>query len=186
MSRIRPGVTLVALTILVALALPGRAIASPPTFHDHFSDTFTDTICGVAVTVDVDINQVGRLVFDANGNVVEAMITGQASQTFTAANGKTVTINFAGQYRQESVSVDPVTGFVTFVESWRGLPEKISGATGAPLLRDAGFIRIASTFDFSGPEPVLVDRQILVNHGPHPEAESDFTLFCEVITQALA
>jgi len=49
------------------------------------------------------------------------------------------------------------------------------------LLRDAGLIVFATTFEgdeFISSETVLVK-------GPHPEAESDFALFCEVVTEAL-
>jgi hypothetical protein len=30
-----------------------------------------------------------------------------------------------------------------------------------------------------------ISSEVLVTKGPHPEADSDFTLFCEVITEAL-
>jgi hypothetical protein len=47
--------------------------------------------------------------------------------------------------------------------------------------RDAGLIVLRSTFD--GDE--LIDQEILVDKGPHPAAESDFELFCEIMPEAL-
>jgi hypothetical protein len=44
-------------------------------------------------------------------------------------------------------------------------------------------ITFADTFDLETGE--FISSETIVN-GPHPEAESDFTLFCEVITGALA
>lgn len=178
------------LGLLIAAAslalLPSTTLAAKPTFHDHFSETFPANVCGIDVTIELNINQVFSLVFDESGNVVDAKITGQGSAVFTAANGQSVTLKFAGQYRLESVTVDPDTGFVTFVESSVGLPERHSAPGQRTLLRDAGLFTIATTLDVSGPEEVVVDSQIIVNHGPHPEAESDFTLFCEVFTEALS
>jgi hypothetical protein len=31
----------------------------------------------------------------------------------------------------------------------------------------------------------FISSEIVVNKGPHPDADSDFTLFCEVISEAL-
>ena len=33
--------------------------------------------------------------------------------------------------------------------------------------------------------PGLISSEITVNKGPHPDLDSDFTLFCEVISEAL-
>lgn len=65
----------------------------------------------------------------------------------------------------------------------RGLPEKISTPHGPVLLRDAGIISFSDTVDISTGE--LISSDVLIK-GPHPEANSDFTLFCNVITADLA
>ena len=49
------------------------------------------------------------------------------------------------------------------------------------LNRDAGYIVFHDTFD--GDE--FISGEIVVNRGPHPQAESDFELFCEFMTDAL-
>jgi hypothetical protein len=51
------------------------------------------------------------------------------------------------------------------------LPEKIQTARGPGLTYDAG---IATLLTFDGDE--LVEEQIVVVKGPHPEADADFEL----------
>ena len=79
--------------------------------------------------------------------------------------------------------MDEQAGTITFLTSFKGLPEKIQTANGPVLLRDAGFVAFADTFDLETGD--FISTEIVVNKGPHPEADSDFTLFCEVISEAL-
>ena len=98
-------------------------------------------------------------------------------------NGKSIVISSAGQVTGPSPLVDEEAGTITFLTSFIGLPEKIQTAKGPVLLRDAGIITFADTFDLETGE--FISSEITVNKGPHPEADSDFTLFCEVISEAL-
>lgn len=50
-------------------------------------------------------------------------------------------------------------------------------------LRDAGIATFVDTFDLETGD--LISSEVIVE-GPHAELDSDFTLFCEVITEALA
>jgi len=50
------------------------------------------------------------------------------------------------------------------------------------LLRDAGVITFTDTFDLETGE--FLGTEVTVS-GPHPEAASDFNLFCETIVPAL-
>ena len=79
--------------------------------------------------------------------------------------------------------MDEEAGTITFLTSFIGLPEMIQTANGPVLLRDAGILTFADTFDLETGD--FISSEIVVNKGPHPEADSDFTLFCEVITGAL-
>ena len=79
--------------------------------------------------------------------------------------------------------MDEEAGTITFLTSYKGLPEKIHTANGPVLLRDAGIITFADTFDLDTGD--FISSEIVVNKGPHPEADSDFTLFCDVISEAL-
>jgi hypothetical protein len=75
---------------------------------------------------------------------------------------------------------------VTFIDTFKGLPEKLSIAGGPTLLGDAGVVTLATTFrplpngDFE-----FVFQTFSGEHGPHPDLESDFELGCEVLVPAL-
>jgi len=78
---------------------------------------------------------------------------------------------------------DEEAGTITFINSYKGLLEKIQTAQGPVLLRDAGLIAFADTFDLATGE--FLSEETIVNKGPHPEAGSDFTVFCGAISGAL-
>ena len=54
--------------------------------------------------------------------------------------------------------------------------------TGRPS-SDAGFVQFADTFDLATGDPI--SSEVVFIKGLHPDLESDFALFCEVITGAL-
>jgi hypothetical protein len=63
------------------------------------------------------------------------------------------------------------------------LPEKISArGAGGTVLRDAGVISFITTINLVTGE---VTNDVIVK-GPHPEANSGFTLFCSAVTSVLA
>ena len=62
-----------------------------------------------------------------------------------------------------------------------GLPESFRLPGGGKVTLDAGYIQFLDTFD--GDE--FLFGEVSVQHGPHPAADSDFELFCEVIPPAL-
>jgi hypothetical protein len=173
-----------ALLVAVVTALvvfPAPALAAQPIaqFHDHFTDSFSDEICGIAV--DVDLVVTDNFFLYADGTFKD---TSSFRATFTnPVNGKSVVVSSAGQVTGPPPVVDEEAGTITFLTSFTGLPEKIQTAQGAVLLRDAGLITFADTFDLETGE--FISSETIIK-GPHPEAESDFTLFCEVISGALA
>jgi hypothetical protein len=176
-------VVLVALVAAVVV-LPANALgAKPEIFHSHFSDTEDDVdVCGVTVDLVAEGVFTDKIFFDKEGNFVRFMSTGSATTTLTAENGKSVIIQNAGQFRDVAPLVDEEAGTITFITTFKGLPEKIKTAHGPVLLRDAGIIGFVDTFDLETGEFISSD---IIIKGPHPEAESDFALFCEVITEAL-
>jgi len=173
-----------ALLVAVVTALvflPTTALAAKPIaqFHDHFTDSFPDEICGIAV--DVDLMVTDNFFLLADGTFKD---TSSVKATFTnPENGNSVVVSNAGQVTGPPPVVDEEAGTITFLTSYKGLPEKIQTAHGAVLLRDAGIITFADTFDLETGE--FISSETIVNKGPHPEADSDFTLFCEVISGAL-
>jgi hypothetical protein len=175
---------LVALVTTLAI-IPGTALAaSPEVFHDDFSDTFENVdVCGVNVDVVSEGVFTDKAFFDQDGNFVRFMSTISGTNTLTADNGKSVVVRFSNQFTDIDPIVDEAAGTITFVTTFIGLPEMIKTPHGPVLLREAGFISFAETRDLDTFD--LISSEVIVK-GPHPDADSDFTLFCEVITAALA
>jgi hypothetical protein len=173
-------------TLLVALitalaVLPGSALGGKPVeqFHDHFTESFSDEICGIPVDVDLVVTDNFFLYADDSFKDTSSFMA-----TFTnPSNGKSVVISSAGLVSGPAPLVDEEAGTITFFTSFKGLPEKIQTANGRVLLRDAGVVTFADTFDLETGD--FISSEITVNKGPHPELDSDFTLFCEVISEAL-
>jgi len=181
LRQLIPRVGLVFVTL--ALALVPASLAANPTVN-HFTDsgTFTDNdFCGTGETV--------------NGSfavrVTEFLTPNQASTDYrntaegktyvtNPANGNTVIVHFAGPFTAKVIS-STANGF-TELDTNIGLPEQIKTAQGSVLSRDAGYIQFENTFDSDGN---FVSGQIVIDRGPHPEAEQDFALFCNVVTSAL-
>ena len=169
-----------AAALVTCALLPAAALAAQPVerFHDNFRDTFSDEICGIpvdGVAVGVD----NFFVF-ADGSFRD---TSSVRVTVTnPENGKSVTVSNAGQVTGTAI-VDEDAGTITFLTTFKGLPEKIQTRKGPVLLRDAGVITFVETFDLETGD--LVSTDVIIK-GPHPEAESDFEAFCDVVTPALS
>jgi len=183
MHWLTPKRTLVTAALIAGLAmLPATAFAGKPVerFHDRVTDSFSDVLCGIPV--DVELAGTNNFFLLADGDVKG---TGSFHTTVTnPANGTSVIISNAGQFTGAAPVVDEQAGTITFTATYKGLPEKIQTAHGPVLLRDAGVISFADTFDLQTGE--FISSETLVNKGPHPEAEGDFTRFCEVVGGALA
>ena len=172
-----------ALAVLVAAIaiVPATALGAKPVerFHSHFTESFSDELCGIEVDgVAVVTDNTFLYADESFKSTVSARVT------FTnPATGKSVILSNAGQISGAAPIVDEVAGTITFVITVKGLPEKIQTANGPVLLRDAGIIAFADTFDLDTGD--FISSEIVVQKGPHPEADSDFALFCEVIEGAL-
>ncbi|MER3438706.1 MAG: hypothetical protein C4346_14555 [Chloroflexota bacterium] len=142
MPRVYPlrAIALVAFAMLAALPL-ASATAAPPTFHDRFGETVPGVnICGVIGTVDVTVNQVGWV------SDTSFKVTGQSNVIFTADDGRTASLKTGGQVTG-SVT-ENADGTLTFVTTFKGLPEQISShGKGGVELRDAGIITFITTID---------------------------------------
>jgi hypothetical protein len=175
---------MVALVAAFAILPAGALGANPEIFHAQFLNSEEDAaVCGITVDIVDEGVFTDKAFFDQEGNLVRFQATLSAMTTFTAANGKSVIAQVANQYVESEFIVDETAGTITIVNSFKGLPEILRTPNGAVLLRDAGLITFADTLDVETGE--LLSSDILVNKGPHPEADSDFTLFCEVFSEAL-
>jgi hypothetical protein len=170
---------LVALVVVLAI-IPGTALGAKPVekFHDHFTESFSDVLCGIPVEVELVVTDNFFLYADEsfkNTTRVQATVT-------NPANGNAVVLSSAG-LTSGRATIDEAAGTITFLVSVKGLPEKIQTAQGPVLLRDAGFVLFEDTFDLETGD--FISSEVVFVKGPHPELDSDFALFCEVITGAL-
>jgi len=181
-STVRKLALVLAGALALTIAASGSASAAAPVVNEHsnFTDTFPDEVCGIGGTSTV--NGVDNFKLYADNTFRE---TTTVRQVFTAENGKSVLI-FAAQ--QTSGPADPVEnadGTITFITTFKGLPEKLSVPGGPTLSRDAGVVTLAQTFQPSDGELELVSTTASGEHGPHPDLASDFELFCNVLIPAL-
>jgi hypothetical protein len=179
----RAAVAVVAgLGLLMGLVSPASA-GKPEQERAHvvFTDEDQD-ICGLNLDVVVDVRFFDKAFFDADGNFIRLVANSSGSNEFVNDAGESVIVNFANLTR-ETESIDEEAGTITFHTSVRGLPERISTPHGPVITRDAGLISFVTTYDLATEEQI--SSEVIVNNGPHPQAESDFTLFCEIITAEL-
>jgi hypothetical protein len=180
MSRLTPTRVVLAMLVTALVALPASALAAKPVerFHDNFTDTFSTDLCGIPV--DAVATGVDNFVLFADDSFRD---TSSVHLTFTnPTNSKSVIVSNKGQVTGNAV-VDEAAGTVTFVTTFKGLPEQVKTPHGPVLLRDAGIAVFTDVFDLATGEPISSDFSI---KGPHPDLESDFALFCEVIVPALS
>jgi hypothetical protein len=174
--------------LLAAVLAPAAALAGPPAvtgppderFRDVGTDVDTD-FCGTGKTVNIAFNVRGVLwqLPEDERDFAKLMVSGKV--TFTnAATGAAARLSFAGRVTNTILSGDP-RGVHTHLYTTKGLFEKIQTVSGPVLTRDAGLLVERVTFDGEGN---VLDYEATWK-GPHPEVESDFELFCEVMTDTL-
>src|SRR5215207_9630734 len=127
-------------------------------------------LCGALLTA---------LVLPASG--VAAKIVAHFHESFTE-----VEPFVANQVSGTEEPIDNGDGTVTFVATVKGLPEKLKIPHGPTLSRDAGIVTQTTTF-LVNPDGSLtfVSSSFSNEKGPHPDLESDFELFCQVVIRAL-
>jgi hypothetical protein len=174
--------------LLLAMVQP--AAAQPiERSHEHIVDTFPGEICDIPVTVTIDIieNIVVRL---AKSGFPLFQTTGPGTVTLTnPETGKSITVRFTGAVKDLTV-VDNGDGTITVRTAVTGIPEEIRLSDGTVASRDVGRVVFATVLDYSG-TPTDVEDDVFISEtiesisGPHPDLESDFELFCEVVVPAL-
>ncbi len=96
-------------------------------------------------------------------------------------NGATVISHTAGPLSTVIVSGDPAGAHSQDV-TVNGLTRLIRTEQGSVLVRNAGYLVLHQVIDGDGN---VISNEIVVDRGPHPIAESGFTLFCEVVSEGL-
>jgi hypothetical protein len=81
-------------------------------------------------------------------------------------------------------------GTITVISATTGVPERLITPDGTTLLKDRGRVVFEATIDYNDTpldtsDDFFVTDRIVSVSGPHPDLESDFELFCPIITDAL-
>lgn len=170
-----------ALVVLGAAASPVAA-AKPAHFRESIDETHPATFCGINLTLreQVDVN-----VLINDQGVVKDLST--VRLTLSNASGDWMTNHIAGPVLiTESLAGD----ILTTVADNRGLHSQWVASDGTRF-SDRGRITFRTVIDLNTePDPtpsdnVVVSQETLLVAGPHPEADSDFALFCETVTRVL-
>jgi hypothetical protein len=180
-ARVRKLALVLAGALALTIAASGSASAAAPLANEHTSstETFPDELCGIAGTSTV--NMVDNFKLYADGTSRD---TFRVRQVFTAENGKSVVIFMAGQRSGPAEPIQNADGTITFINTFKGLPEKLSIAGGPTLSRDAGTATVAVTLRPLGDDEFeFVSATVSGEHGPHPDLGGG--LFCDVLTPAL-
>jgi hypothetical protein len=137
-------------------------------------------VCGVPGIATARFNSLATELGDGS-----LFFRGSVTVRFTAdETGKVITIRSAGPLRQQEI-VDEDAGTITFAGTTSGLPQLVRAGNGGVLMRDAGHIvDWVQVFEFDPVTGEVGDR--ISNDwdflaGPHPDLESGFQAFCEVV-----
>jgi hypothetical protein len=172
------------LALATIMALSAQLALGAAPVHDKFvvDETFPDNVCGIDVTTHLEIKG-NVLIFSDGARVIDAS---RIVITWTNAAGVWLENFVRGPgHITEELNGDILTVTVRAT----GIQERLRSAEGISAAFDRGQITIEQVIDLNDLEnpddDVFLSFTILSQHGPHPEADSDFTLFCEVVTEIL-
>jgi hypothetical protein len=169
--------------LALTIAASGSASAAAPIVNEHsrFTDTFPDQLCDIQGTSTISVVDNFKLYADNT-----FLDTTNFRQVFTADNGKSVLIFAAQQTSGPAEPIQNADGTITFITTFKGLPEKLSIPGGPTLSRDAGVVTLATTvLPLPNGEDQFVSLTVSGEHGPHPDLASGFELFCNVLIPPL-
>jgi hypothetical protein len=166
---------------VAALAFVAVGSAAAPTMqsHENFADTFDDEFCGIAGTSVV--RGVDNLTVYGNNTFSDRF---ELIQTFTSTGGRSVRFHAAQHVTGNWEPIDNGDGTLTFVNTFKGMPEQIKLSNGRMLSRDAGVVTFTDVIDATTDE--VISQTVSGEKGPHPDLDSDFELFCDVVVPALS
>jgi hypothetical protein len=174
---------------LVGLTATPAAAAKPfENVTERVTDTFEEEICGI--DVDTTISFVDHYLARTGPNGFPLFqSSGHGTTTwYNPETGLSVTVNNSGGFKDLSVT-DNGDGTITVITQTVGVPEEITLDDGTVALKDVGRVVFSTVLDYNGtPEAdddIFISQEVLSISGPHPELESDFTLFCETVVEGL-
>ena len=171
-----------AIATVLACVSAATGLAAGSTQVEHFSFTRPSNVCRISGTT---VGH-GTSVFRDTGNGTYFM-NSSFSGVFTAENGRSTTLTFAGPQKQTSPAViDEQAGTVTIVTTYGGLYEKFSITGGPTLSIDAGRATFVDVFEYTGdpnnPVGDFISETLSRLDGPHPDLLSGG---CEVLVPYL-
>jgi hypothetical protein len=164
------------------LIMSGQAALGAGPVHDKFAvdETFTEELCGIEVTAHLEIN----------GNVLifedRFVDLSRIEITWTNAEGDWLRNAISGPaFIEEQLDGE----ILTITERHAGIHSHLTSAAGHEPVFDRGTVTFLITIDLNDLEneedDVLLSFETIFVAGPHPELESDFALFCEVVEAVL-
>lgn len=173
---------LLLVAVLIGLLTPGVAQAAKPLEHTRYSgtDSFTDTLCGLAITGTVEFSGVVtlRTVKDSDGQAFLAHDNYQFVETITyPATGNQLIITGNGVFLEQHAT--HISGDVWRFEAQDAGTFTLTDPDGNRLLRDRGVVKLVGVFDTLGdsqPGGILLSEEVRF-HGPH----ADDSTFCAAV-----
>ncbi len=171
---------LLPIIVVIGLFTPTVAQAAPPYEHTRYSgsDSFTNTICGLDVAVDVEYRGVFtiRTVKNSGGQAFLAHDNHESVETITnPANGNQLIITTNDVFHEQHAK--HVEGDAWMFEAVNPGTFTLTTPDGTRLLRDRGVVKFRAVFDTLGdgqPGGILITEEVLAVHGPH----ADESTFC--------
>jgi hypothetical protein len=179
------------MVLLLGAALVTPAAASQPVAH-HVDETFSDVVCGIPVTIRIEgVQRLHIHDWITSPEAVDSVFFGlvQNHFRFTWTNAAGVTLTEQERLTIKDLEIaDHGDGTWTFSYVLNGMPEKLR-VDGGVVAKDVGRIAFEDTVYLgdltTDADNAFISSRITRINGPHPEADSDFQLFCQVFTQAL-
>ena len=155
--------------------------------REHIVGTFELDLCGQDIVATVDLYAIQQQRLGRNGfPLFQGIFNG--TQTYTNPdNGKSVNVRLAGVgYKGLSVT-DNGDGTITVRSATSGLQEQLRLPDGTLVSIDAGRLVNTVVLDYNGTPTIeeddtLISEELIFQAGPHPDLDSDFELFCGLLT----
>jgi hypothetical protein len=171
---------LLPILVVIGLFTPAVAQAAPPYEHMRYSgtDSFTEEICGLDVTIDVEFRGVLtiRTVKDSDGQAFLAHNNYETVETITnPVTEQQLIITANGVFHEQRAT--HVSGNLWSFDVLDAGTLTLTDLDGNRLLRERGVVKIRQLFDTLGdaqPGGELITEELLAIHGPH----ADESTFC--------
>ncbi len=181
---------LAAAACLVGVTAGSAAAAKPfEHIHDRYTISFEEELCGIDVETTIEAKEHFKGHLGPNGFPIFQGNLNTVVTWYNPETGRTVTEHDRSSFKDLKVT-DNGDGTITVLSQTTGIPEEIQYDDGTVAIKDVGRITFATVLDYNGTpaeaeDDIFISQEIVSISGPHPEAESDFTLFCPTVVVGL-